>query len=249
MLAQMTRLLLTLLAALLVVLAAGLATFYIVDGHPLPESAAYLQADGYSVEQRDDGSWLFRPDAPNGRGLLIMHGALIKPQSYAKTAAFFAQRGYTVLLPYGGATRLPINAVNGAATAMADLGLQQWFSLAHSMGGMASLQLIQRNPQLPVAAAAVWASGMVGDFTALQTPILFLWGDSDEILPRERFEAGKTKLPTSVEYVTVNGANHKDFAMYGHQFFDGEGQLGWEQQIDTANRLTLDFFERAAAAD
>lgn len=247
MLAQMTRLLLKLLAALLVLLGAGLATFYIVDGHPLPESAAYLQGDGYAVEAQGDGSWLFRPDAPNGRGLLIMHGALIKPQSYAKTAGFFARQGYTVLLPYGGATRLPINAVDAGATAMAALGLEQWFSIGHSMGGMASLQVIQRNPQLPVAAAAVWASGMVGDFTALQTPILFLWGDSDDILPRPRFETGKGKLPATVEYVTVNGANHKDFAMYGHQFFDGEGQLGWEQQIDTANRLTLEFFERIIA--
>lgn len=249
MLAQMARLLLKLLAALLLIVVAGLATFYTVDGHPLPESAEFLRGDGYTAEPQSDGGWLFRPAMPNGRGLLIMHGALIKPQSYARTAAFFAQQGYTVLLPYGGATRLPINAVDATAAAMAELGLEQWFSIGHSLGGVASLRVIQRNPQLPIAAASLWASGVVGDFSGLEPPILFLWGDHDDLLPRARFENGKAKLPARVEYVTVEGANHQDFAMYGHQFFDGEGQLGWAQQIDAANRLTLAFFDRIATAE
>jgi hypothetical protein len=38
----------------------------------------------------DDGAMVFTPALANGHGLLIMHGALIKPLSYTKTAAFFA---------------------------------------------------------------------------------------------------------------------------------------------------------------
>ncbi len=246
MLAQMARLLFKLLAALLVIVVAGLATFYIVDGHPLAESAGYLEGTGYIAEGRSDGGWLFQSDTPNGRGLLIMHGALIKPQSYAKTAAFFAKRGYTVLLPYGGATRLPINALDAASDAIRELDLTQWYSIGHSLGGMASLEVIQRNPDLPFVGAALWASGIPADYSAVAVPILFLWGDHDDLLPRSRFEAGQAKLPDSVEYITVAGANHQDFAMYGHQFLDGEGQLGWAQQIDDANRVTLAFFNRVS---
>ena len=242
----MGRLLLTVLAALVIAVIAGLAAFYLVDGHPLPASAGFLQGTGYSAERRGDGGWLFRPDQPNGRGLLIMHGALIRPQSYANTAAFFAARGYTVLLPYGGVTRLPIRAVAAAAQAMRELNPEQWFTIGHSMGGMASLSLIEANPELPIRAAALWASGIPADYSQITVPILFLWGNRDDILPASRLAGARAKLPEDVRYVTVDGANHKDFAMYGHQFFDGEGQLGWETQIDTANRETLAFFETFA---
>jgi pimeloyl-ACP methyl ester carboxylesterase len=240
----MTRLLWQVLAACLLLIVAGLAMFYIVDGQPLPESNGFLEGSGYSAARRDDGGWLFSPAQPNGRGLLIMHGALIKPQSYANTAAFFAARGYTVLLPHGGVTRLPIMAVERAAGAMRELGVQEWFSIGHSMGGMASLSLMMSHPELPITAGALWASGIPSDYSGVEVPLLFLWGDRDDILPEGRFAGAKSKLPSGVEYVTVQGANHRDFAMYGHQFFDGEGELGWRAQIDTANRRTLAFFDQ-----
>lgn len=242
MLAHMARFLLTGTALLIAAFLAVLATFYIVDGHPLPESAAFLNGDGYTAQREADGGWLFSPAEPNGRGLVIWHGALIKPQSYAKTAAFFAQRGYTVLLPYGGTTRLPIMALDATATRMAELDVEQWFAIGHSMGGMASMEFVQRHPEVPITAAAMWACSIPGDYSAVPTPILFLWGDHDDLLPAKRFENGKAKLPDGTLYRTVEGANHRDFAMYSHQFLDGEGKLGWQAQIDLANEQTLAFF-------
>lgn len=246
MLAQMVRVLWKLILACLLVGFVGLATFYIVDGHPLPETTAFLQGDGYATARQPDGGWLFEPEQPNGRGLLIMHGALIKPRSYTKTAAFFAARGYTVLLPYGGATRLPIAALNRTGEALRALDINEWFSIGHSLGGMASLEIIRRNPDLPFSAAALWAAGIPSDYTELDIPILFLWGDHDDLLPPRRFENGKSRLPPGTTYLTVEGANHKDFAMYGHQFLDGEGQLGWKRQTDLANEKTLTFFDAGA---
>ena len=49
-----------------------------------------------------------------------MHGALIMPKSYAKSAAFFAQQGYTVYIPYGPG-RLSIAAVDSTAVASIDV--------------------------------------------------------------------------------------------------------------------------------
>jgi dienelactone hydrolase len=238
----MARLLLTIGAVLLGLFVAVMAAFYIVDGHPIPESASFLSGDGYTTKREADGGWLFRPDQPNGRGIVIWHGALIKPQSYAKTAAFFAQRGYTVLLPYGGTTRLPIMALAATAARMQALALDTWFSIGHSMGGMASMEFVQSHPEVPITAAAMWACSIPSDYSTVSTPILFLWGDHDDLLPESRFEGGKEKLPADVIYRTVAGANHKDFAMYGHQFLDGEGQLGWQAQIELANEQTLAFF-------
>jgi len=232
-----------LILLLLLLAAAVVVTLYTVDGHALPEARSYLTGDGYTATELDDGSLVFTPGNPNGRGLLIMHGALIEPLSYANTAAYFAARGYSVFLPHGGRiTRLSINAVDRAAEWIAQSGIGNWYAIGHSMGGMATLELISRHPGLPIRAVALWAAAMPADYSALTQPMLFLWGDHDGLLPQARFEQGRERLPPQVVYETIRGANHQDFAMYGHQFFDGEGQLGWRQQISFANRRTATFF-------
>lgn len=220
-----------------------LAAWYRIDGQPLPETAGYLTGDGFSVRPEPDGGLVFAPAAANGHGLLIMHGALIKPESYARTAAYFAALGYTVYLPRGFA-RLSILAVDRAAARLDELGVEDWFVIGHSMGGLSALTLVERHALRP-RAVALWASAMPADFSSLDVPILFLWGDADGLLPPDRLEDARARLPASVRYVTVAGGNHRDFAMYSHQFFDQEGRLGWRRQTDLANGRTAEFFREA----
>jgi pimeloyl-ACP methyl ester carboxylesterase len=220
---------------------AGLfAVYYRIDGVPLPETRDYAGRSGFRVEEARDGSLSFLPDTPNGRGLLIMHGAVIKPMSYAKTAAFFARQGYTVYLPFGPG-RMSIVAIDTAAARIPEFGLDDWYLIGHSMGGMASLSVARLLPD-SFRAGALWATAMPEDFSDLSMPLLYLWGDKDGLLGPERFENARGRLPETTEYVTMNGANHRDFAMYSHQFFDDTGELGWETQIDRANELTAGFF-------
>lgn len=221
-----------------------LGAWYAIDGQPLPEAEGFLRGEGYTAVVEADGALVFTPAEPNGRGLLVMHGALIKPPAYAKTAAYFAARGYLVYVPSGPA-RLSINAVDGAAARMATLGVRDWVMIGHSMGGFAGLQLLSRHAP-PVKAVALWACAMPADFSTLAVPVLFLHGDRDGLLPPERLAAVRAMLPPSTRYVEVTGANHRGFAMYSHQFFDGEATIGWPQQIDFANRATAEFFAASA---
>ncbi len=85
---------------------------------------------------------------------------------------------------------------------------------------------------------------MPSDYSATDIPLLYLWGDTDGLLPQERFKDARDNLPDDVEYVTVAGANHKNFALYTHQFFDRDATLDWMAQIDSANELTERFFDR-----
>lgn len=228
------------LLAVLMLAAAVLAGWYQVDGQPLPEVANYLNGEGYTVRQEADGSLLFTPAAPNGHGLLVMHGALIKPLSYAKTAAWFAQRGYLVFVP-SGTWRLSINAVETAAGRMTELPADDWVMIGHSMGGFSSLELIERH-RPNVKAVALWACAMPANYSALTLPMIFLHGDRDELLPPQRLADAKANLPSSVEYVEVPGGNHRGFALYSHQFFDGEATISPDQQVDFANERTASFF-------
>jgi pimeloyl-ACP methyl ester carboxylesterase len=230
----------------LVVLALGalaavvLAAWYQIDGQPLPETAQYLKGEGYTASVEDDGSLVFTPASANGHGVLIMHGALIKPMSYARSAAYFAGRGYTVFVP-SGPGRLSIAAVDSAAARLSEFAVEGWFFIGHSMGGFASLELLARH-QPNVRAMAFWACAMIKDFSAVNMPMLFLWGDHDGLLPPERLAAAKANLPASTLYVTIPGGNHQGFAMYSHQFFDNEAAIGWAAQIDIANEKTAAFF-------
>ncbi len=216
--------------------------WYRIDGQPLPETAGYLEGSGYRATVRDDGSLYFAPAVPTGRGIVIMHGALIKPMSYARSAAYFAARGYTVIVPNGPA-RMSIAAVTSAAAWLRELPVDDWFFIGHSMGGMASLETI-RSQQVDARAVALWATAMPADFSDLQLPILFIWGDNDGLLPPERFAQGRANLPDAVEYITLEGANHKNFALYSHQFFDNDASLDRAAQIEFANATTAEFFAR-----
>ena len=228
------------IVALLAVGAILLALWYRIDGQPLPETAQYLAGEGFAAVKEDDGSFVFTPIAANGHGLVIMHGALIKPQSYAQTAAYFAQLGYTVFVP-SGPGRLSVNAVDSAAARLDSFGVQDWFFIGHSMGGYSSLELISRH-QPNVRAVALWAAGVPADFSGLNLPMLYIWGDNDGLQPLERFAEGQANLPESVHYVTLPGANHKNFAMYSHQYFDNNAILDPQLQIDFANDTTAVFF-------
>ena len=228
------------IVALLAVGAILMALWYRIDGQPLPETAQFLAGEGFAAVEEDDGSFVFSPDAANGHGLLIMHGALIKPQSYAQTAAYFAQLGYTVFVP-NGPGRLSINAVDSAAARLDSFGVEDWFFIGHSMGGYSSLELISRH-QPNVRALALWAAGVPTDYSRLNLPVLYIWGNNDGLQPPERFADGRLNLPESVRYVTLEGANHKNFAMYSHQYFDNDAILDPQKQIDFANDTTAVFF-------
>ena len=91
-------------------------------------------------------------------------------------------------------------------------------------------------------ALTLWASSMPNDYRDITTPIIFIWGDTDGLLPAERLRLGQANLPRSVKYVTLEGANHKNFAMYTHQFFDNTATIDWMKQIDFANETTAAFF-------
>jgi pimeloyl-ACP methyl ester carboxylesterase len=242
----MLKKLVLLLALLVVLLVIVMLAWYRIDGQPLPEARQFLDSADYTATQSDDGSLMFMPAHANGHGLVIMHGALIKPMSYAKTAAFFAHQGYTVFLPRG-ALRLSIAAVDGAAARMESIAVRDWYVIGHSMGGFSSLELISRH-KINVLAVALWAAAMPGNYSTMKTPMIFLWGDRDQLLPAERFAQARSNLPPTTRYVTLPGGNHREFAMYSHQYFDGVGTLGWQAQIDQANRLTADFFAEHAPA-
>jgi len=219
-----------------------LVGWYQIDGIPDAAATSFMESDAYTAATEPDGSLRFDPARPTGFGIVIMHGALIKPLAYAASAAHFANLGYTVLVP-AGPGRMSIAAVSGMADRLEDETVTGWFFIGHSMGGMASLDAI-RTHNLNVRAVALWATAMPADFSEMQVPMLFIWGDTDGLLPRKRLAEGQRNLPPDTEYITLAGANHRNFAMYTHQFFDNDADIDRDAQIQFANQTTAKFFQR-----
>lgn len=228
------------IVVLLLLAAAGVVALYQIEGRPLPEASGYLQGEGYTAATEADGALVFTPARPNGHGLLILHGALVEPLAYAKSAAYFAALGYTVYLP-AGALRLPVNAVDAAAARMAGFGVADWVVIGHSMGGFAALELVRRHAP-PVRALALWGSDLPADFRDLKLPLLFIRGERDGLLTPERFAAVQERLPPTVRYLTLPGGNHQGFALYSHQLFDNPGSTSADRQIDFADERSARFF-------
>jgi len=217
--------------------------WYQIDGQPLDEVNDYLQGDRYQVKQLDSGGFIVEPQSANGYGLLIMHGALIKPAAYLKTAAYFSSRGFLVYIPDGGWTRLSINAVDQAAQTMQSQDVSAWFAIGHSMGGFSSMTLFDQY-DLPVNAVALWAAAMPEDFSAIDLPVKFIGGSVDGLLGTERFASMKKNYPSTTEFTEIKGANHKNFALYSHQFFDNPATIDHNDQIEQAQNITFEFFNQ-----
>jgi len=231
-----------LLVGLATLMLTVLLAWYHIDGIPTEASVSYLENADYTTTELASGGLKFTPKNPNGLGLVIMHGALIYPQSYTKSAAYFARLGYTVILPLG-TLRLSVTAAGETAKQVNQSNINDWYYIGHSMGGMATLETISAHGA-PAKAIALWSSGMPRSYTELEIPILFIWGDTDGLLPEGRYKETQNNLPEQVEYVTLEGANHKNFALYSHQFFDNDASIDWMKQINFANETTADFFER-----
>jgi pimeloyl-ACP methyl ester carboxylesterase len=229
------------LLSLVVVIVLLQVGWYQIDGQPLPVADEYLVGPGFSSQQAENGDWSFVPDHPNGRGVVILHGALIKPKSYSKTAAFFASRGFKVWVPYG-TLRLSIFAASRIATQLAAMPEQQWFLIGHSMGGFTALT-VNNETEANILAVAIWAGSMPEDFSGVIRPLLFVSGTNEGLLPAERYASLKQHLPQHTVYEVIEGANHKNFALYSHQFFDEEASLPHMHQVDRANAMTFDFFQ------
>jgi predicted alpha/beta hydrolase len=118
-------------------------------------------ADGYRL-----GATLYRPDAANGCALQISSAAGVRQEYYAKFAAYFAARGFTVLtFDYRGIgrslqghvrqarARMQDWALLDAAAAFAFLGDRKVHVVGHSFGGQALGLLPQ--PQRIAAALLV----------------------------------------------------------------------------------------------
>jgi predicted alpha/beta-hydrolase family hydrolase len=184
--------------------------------------------------------WLHAPDAPNGDGVILTHGAgsdCTAPLLVALSEAL-ARRGYVVLrcdLPFRQERRtgppFPGNAVRdraGLANAIAALRKNvagRIFLGGHSYGGRQATMLCAAEPDLvsgllllsyPLHPPRKPEQLRIQHLPNLRTPSLFVQGTRDPFGSIEEMTKALQLVPAKTELMKVEGAGH-DLGFKGKQ--------------------------------
>lgn len=224
----------------LILLALGLIQMYTYRG----TSEAQEIWNAAPFEQKNN--WTHFEVTGEKKGTFIFYtGAMVEPQAYAKLADGLAKEGIEVYL-ISSKLNLPILDNGTMATIVKEEHLDKVFLGGHSLGGVVSIvETKNLNENHKVAGLILLASypDKSTDISKATIPVLSITASNDKILNQEKYQDGKSRLPQTTIYTTIEGGNHSGFGLYGQQNGDGEATLEVEKQQEQLIQLIKNFIE------
>ena len=175
--------------------------------------------------------------ARSASGLLFISGAGVSAEAYAPMLRPLAEEGHMVVI-----IRLPWRiaplqshkhtALERARAVMAEsTGVTRWVLGGHSLGGALASQLALTPPPGTTALVLI-ATSHPKRFSLAGTSLAVtkVYGSRDGIATPEMIGATRYLLPDDTAMIPIEGANHSQFAHYGHQLMDGHSTISREEQ-------------------
>lgn len=221
-----------LLAVVLVLVVAVAIAFFVYTGiYYKADARAQDIALGYAVTMEEQDGYLacWPQGATPTTGFVFYPGGKVQMQAYLPYLAEVAQAGYFCVLldvPF----RLAILDVNAADKAIQDHpAIKKWAVGGHSLGGVAAATFAgEAGPE--VAGLVLLASYASNNLAGSSLAVLSITATQDAVLNWKKYEEAKSNLPLQTQYVSIEGGNHSQFGMYGHQSGDGEAAITEEEQ-------------------
>jgi predicted alpha/beta-hydrolase family hydrolase len=203
--------------------------------------------DGVSVDVSRSTIRLTPDLDPRSVGLAFYPGAKVDPQAYAHILRPLAEAGFTVVIfkqPYNLAVLQP-NAAN-AVIGDPDDTIDRWVVGGHSLGGaMASNYAEQDRDEL--SGLLLYAAYPVNDMSERAgLAVMSVFGTDDGLATPADIEERASDLPSSTEYVAIEGAIHSYFGDYGPQRGDGTPEVSRtvaQREIAAASMRLLEALE------
>ena len=182
---------------------------------PLPEAEAALISD--EIVDVTQAPWLtFSPSEDTTKtGFIFYPGGRINPKGYASLMKPIASAGYLVIVP-----EMPINMaifdVDVADEIIAAYpNIETWVIGGHSVGGTSAAMYAAQQPD-NIAGLAIWASYPAdsSDLSALDIPVISLYGSLEERVTDESVGERKHLLPADTQYIRIEGGDHHQFGAY-----------------------------------
>lgn len=182
---------------------------------PLPEAEAALVSD-QNVEVLQEPWLTFVPlENATQTGFIFYPGGRIDPKGYAALMKPIAEAGYLVVVP-----EMPINMAIFDANAADEIialhpEIEHWVIGGHSVGGTAAAMYTAQHPE-KIAGLAIWASYPAdsSDLSALDMPVISMYGSLEERVTDESVGARKHLLPADTQYIKIKGGDHHQFGSY-----------------------------------
>lgn len=235
-------------ASVLVVMAGA---FFIYTGsyyhaeHPVL-TEALAQADGSKgVDITPKGnSYVFTPsDRKPETALIFYPGGKVEYTAYADLMQIIAKEGYLCIL-----VKMPFNLavfdMNAAEEYMDTYDtIKNWYVGGHSLGGAMAAEFAAKNSD-KLTGLVLLGAYPASDLSSSSLKVLSMYGSMDQVMNREKFEAGLKLMPKEHEEFEIAGGNHAQFGSYGKQKGDGEAVVSQEEQQNTAAKEISGFMSK-----
>ena len=236
--------------AVIILLSAVIVGMCLFNERPAVQSMAVYQ-DAYSdvrINTADDGGVEILPqsgEAPK-TGIIFYVGAQIRPDAYTPFLARVAEQGYACFIPDLSFNMAALEPNAAEEIILAHPEIENWYLAGHSMGGLTASGFADDHRD-EVDGLILVAAYTNRDLSDADLPTLAMFGDTDGVMNKGRYERGKALLPTDFEEHIIPGANHAQFGDYGKQPRDNGATISAEEQQTKTAEIILDWLNRHIA--
>ena len=211
-----------------VIAALGIAMgIYANDYYRAVDVDEYITSnDTVTVSQIDEGYFFDGPG--EDKALIFYPGAKVEDTAYAPMMKSLAEQGvdcFLIKMPM----KLAILGANKANNIRAKYKYDNYYLAGHSLGGAMAANYASEHLN-DYSGLFLLAAYPTKDLTVANFPVVFIYGDNDKVLNREKLEVGFTLVPSDYKKVEIAGGNHAQFGAYGAQDGDDTATITPEEQ-------------------
>jgi pimeloyl-ACP methyl ester carboxylesterase len=194
------------------------------------DDAIFSDSPTVTVNQTDAFT-SFTPTEAYQTVVLFYPGALVDPDAYAPLCRTIAEHGYQAMVIH-----MPWRLASQGYRNIKRLGLlsdptKNYVLAGHSQGGKMAAQFVYENPSLIDQLILLGTTHPRDiDLSGLSIPVLKIYGSNDGVASTQKIQQNKPNLPSTAEYVRIEGANHAQFGYYGYQLGDDTATISREEQ-------------------
>ena len=225
-----TKILIIAVVCLIIALAAATA-IYAGDYYRAVNVQVHLTSNNnVTVSEIKEG--YFFDGTSTDKALIFYPGAKVEETAYAPMMQSLAANGvdcFLIKMPM----KLAFLGMNTANSILSEYSYENYYLAGHSLGGAMAANYASEH-LTDYSGLFLLAAYPSKNLTAAQFPVVFIYGEHDTVLNKEKLETGFTLVPSNYQTVMIEGGNHAGFASYGKQDGDGNATVSAEVQQQIA---------------
>lgn len=223
---KQTKIIIAVIVAVIAAAAIGTG-IYADDYYRAADVEDYVTSSGsVTVSEIEEGYFFDGP--AEDKALIFYPGAKVEETAYSPIMKTLAENGvdcFLVKMPM----KLAILGMNRADGIVGRYNYDSYYLAGHSLGGAMAANYAAKH-KADYAGLFLLAAYPTEDLTSAQFPVVFIYGENDGVLNREKLKAGFKLAPGDYREVVIDGGNHAQFGSYGEQKGDGAATIPAEEQ-------------------